>query len=172
MAFAKVITALLLALTMLRIRPSACQTVEAKVSCTDCTHNYDFSGIMVSVKCEGVKKLATAATEEKGFFKVDLPRDHGKASSVKCLVKLLGGPNQVYATKKNQVSEIVKGKEKNTYTISTPLSFLRSCPKNRECKVADNHFSSSKTLDLPLPPEWGLAPTSYYLPFLPIIGIP
>ncbi|QCE09476.1 hypothetical protein DEO72_LG10g697 [Vigna unguiculata] len=172
MAFAKVITALILAVTMVRIRPSACQTVQGKVSCTDCTHSYDFSGIMVSVKCEGVKKIAMATTEDKGFFKVDLPRDHAKALSEMCLVKLLGGPNHLYATEKNQISEIVKGKEKNTYTISTPLSFLRSCPQNRECKVTENQFSSSKTLDLPLPPEWGLAPTSYYLPFLPIIGIP
>lgn len=133
-----------------------------------------FSGIMISVKCEGVKNLAMAITEEKGFFKVDLPRDHTKPPSVNCVVKLLGGPNHLYATKKNKVSEIVKGKEKNTYTISTPLSFLTSCPQNTECKATKNQFGSSKTLDFPLPPEWGLAPSSYYLPFpfYPIIGIP
>jgi len=130
-----------------------------------------FSGIMVAVKCEGVKKVAAATTEEKGFFKVDLPRDHEKALSEKCLARLLGGPNQLYATEKNQVSEIVKEKEKNTYTISTPLSFLRSCPKNTECKVTDKQFSSSK-LDLPLPPGWGLPPNSFHLPFFPLFDSP
>ncbi|CAJ1956166.1 unnamed protein product [Sphenostylis stenocarpa] len=130
-----------------------------------------FSGIMVTVKCEGVKNLAMATTEDKGFFKVDLPTDHTKPRSVNCLVKLVGGPNHLYATKKNQVSQIVKGKEKNAYTISTPLSFLTSCPQNTECK-ATNLLGSSKTFDLPLPREWGLAPSSYYLPLFPIIGIP
>ncbi|KHN27637.1 hypothetical protein glysoja_026204 [Glycine soja] len=58
--------------------------------------------IKVSVKCEGVKNLAMATTEDKGFFK----------------------------------------------------------------------FGSSKSFDLPLPREWGLAPSSFYVPFFPIIGIP
>ncbi|TKY48657.1 Pollen Ole e 1 allergen/extensin [Spatholobus suberectus] len=172
MAFAQVITVLLFALALARIGPSACQTVEGKVSCTDCTHNYDFSGIKLSVKCEGVKNLAVATTEDNGFFKVDLPSDHTKSPSANCFAKLVGGPNHLYASKKNQVSQIVKGKEKSTYTISTPLSFFTSCPQNTECNKAANLFGSSKTFDLPLPPEWGLAPTSYYVPFFPIIGIP
>lgn len=85
-----------------------------------------FSGIKVSVKCEGVKNLAMATTEDKGFFKVDLPSDHTKTPSSNCFIKLLGGSNSLYASKKNQVSQIVKGREKNTYTISTPLSFFTS----------------------------------------------
>ncbi|RDX61678.1 hypothetical protein CR513_60072, partial [Mucuna pruriens] len=171
MAFAQVITALLFALALARIGPSACQTVQAKVSCTHCSHNYDFSGIKVSVKCEGVKNLAMATTEDNGFFKVDLPSDHTKPSSTNCFAKLVGGPNHLYATKKNQITQIVKGKEKNSYTISTPLSFFTSCPQNTDCNAA-NQFGSSKTFDLPLPREWGLAPSSYYVPFFPIIGIP
>ncbi|KAJ1408465.1 hypothetical protein SESBI_23448 [Sesbania bispinosa] len=115
--------------------------------------------------------MGVATTEDNGSFKIDLPRDHTKAPSMKCLVKLVGGPNHLYASRKNQVSQIVKGKEKNSFTISTPLSFLTSCPQNTECKAA-NQFGSSKTFDLPLPPEWGLAPSSYYFPFFPIIGIP
>ncbi|KAL2985868.1 hypothetical protein AAZX31_12G175300 [Glycine max] len=120
-----------------------------------------FSGIKVSVKCEGVKNLAMATTEDKGFFKVDLPSDHTKTPSSNCFIKLLGGSNSLYASKKNQVSQIVKGREKNTYTISTPL----------KCN-ASNQFGSSKSFDLPLPREWGLAPSSFYVPFFPIIGIP
>nr|ACU14606.1 unknown [Glycine max] len=174
MAFSQVITTLLFALAIARISPSACQTVEGKVSCTDCADNYDFSGIKVSVKCEGVKNLAMATTEDKGFSQVDLPSDQTKPPSVNCFTKLLGGPNtNLYASKKNLVSQIVKGKEKNTYTISTPLSFFTSCPQNTECKAANyNQFGSSKTFDLPLPREWGLAPSSFYVPFFPIIGIP
>ncbi|XP_061376257.1 uncharacterized protein LOC133318277 [Gastrolobium bilobum] len=171
MASVQVITALLFALALARIDTSACQMVKGKVSCTDCTHNYDFSGIKVLVKCEGVKKLAVTTTEDNGSFKVDLPSDHTKPHSVNCLVKLLGGPNHLYASRKNQVSQIVKGKEKNSYKISTPLTFFTSCPQDMECKAA-NQFGSSKTIDFPLPPEWGLAPSSYYFPFFPIIGIP
>lgn len=119
------------------------------------------------MKCEGVKKLAVAATEYDGSFKVELPSDH-----TSCLAKLLGGPVQLYASRQNQVSQIIKGKEQNSYTISTPLSFMTSCPQNTKCKAVKKQFGSSKTVDLPLPPEWGLAPSSYYVPVFPIIGVP
>lgn len=122
------------------------------------------------MKCEGVKKLAVANTEDDGSFKVDIPSDHTKAS-VNCLAKLLGGSVRLYVSRKNQVSRIIKGNEQNSYTISTPLTFMTSCPKNTNCKAA-KPVGSSKTVDLPLPPEWGLAPSSYYVPFVPIIGIP
>ncbi|OIV99271.1 hypothetical protein TanjilG_17081 [Lupinus angustifolius] len=127
--------------------------------------------IKVSLKCEGMKKLAVATTEDDGSFKVNLPSDNTKSSSWNCLAKILGGKVQLYASTKNQVSQIVKDKEQNNYTISNPLSFFTSCPKNKKCKVS-NQVGSSKTLNLPLPPEWGLAPSSYYIPFIPIIGIP
>ena len=130
------------------------------------------SGIKVSVKCEGVKNLAVATAEDNGSFEVELPLDNTKPPSVNCHAKLLGGPNHIYASRKNMVSQIVKGKEEKSYTISTPLSFFKSCPQDKEyCKDA-NLFGSSKTFDFPLPPEWGLAPMSYYFPFIPIIGIP
>lgn len=129
-----------------------------------------FSDIKVTVKCEGVKNLAMTTTEEDGSFKVNLPSDNTK-TSMNCLAKLLGGPIQLYAKKQNQVSQVIKGKEENSYIISSPLSFLISCPQNTNCK-ATKPIGSSKTIDLPLPPEWGLAPSSYYVPFVPIIGIP
>jgi len=122
------------------------------------------------VKCEGVKNLAMTTTEEDGSFKVNLPSDNTK-TTMNCLAKLLGGPIQLYAKNQNQVSQVIKGKEENSYTISTPLSFSTSCPQNTNCKAA-KPVGSSKTIDLPLPPEWGLAPSSYYVPFVPIIGIP
>ncbi|KAL2331914.1 hypothetical protein Fmac_019495 [Flemingia macrophylla] len=154
MAFGQVMTALVLALAIARISPSSCQTVEGKVSCTDCSHDYDLSGIKVSVKCKGVKKVAVATTKDDGFFKVKLPSDHTKPHSSNCFTKLLGGPYHLYASNQNQLSQIVKGKEKNTYTISTPLSFFTSCPQNTKCNEDDAVFGSSKTYDLPLPPEW------------------
>ncbi|KAL2328451.1 hypothetical protein Fmac_021878 [Flemingia macrophylla] len=171
MACVQVIAALLFALALARIHPSTCQMLQGKVSCVDCTHNYDLSDIKVSVKCDGMKSLAVTTTENDGFFKVELPSHDAKASQ-NCLAKLLGGPVQLYVSKKDQVSQIIWDKEQNSYTISTPLSFRTSCPHNIKCKGA-KQVGSSKTVDLPLPPEWGLAPSSYYVnPFMPIIGIP
>lgn len=125
------------------------------------------------MKCEKVKKLATATTEENGSFKVQLPSG---ISNTNCLAKLLGGPNQLYSKKKNLVSKVVKvGHQPNTYTLSTPLAFSTSCPSasiDAKSCGAQKGIGSSKTVDLPLPPEWGLAPSSYYVPFFPIIGIP
>jgi len=136
-------------------------------------YTFKFSDIKVSVRCDGVKKLALATTENDGSFKVDLPLDHTKPSSSvnNCLAKLLGGPVQLYVSRENQVSQIIKGKDQNSYTISTSLSFRTSCPLTTKCK-GGKQVGSSKTVDLPLPPEWGLAPSSYYVPFFPIIGIP
>lgn len=114
------------------------------------------SGIKISVKCDKVVKLVEATTEHDGSFMVKLPTDSGK-----CLAQLVGGPEQLYASRKNMFSQIVKAKQPNMFTISTPLSFFTK-----------SNLGSSKTVDLPLPREWGLAPSSYYVPFFPIIGIP
>ncbi|MED6169203.1 hypothetical protein PIB30_019314 [Stylosanthes scabra] len=176
MVFAhQVVTALVFVLVLIKVDPSACQLVKGKVFCNDCTtdQNYDFSGMKVSVKCEGVKKIAMATTQDNGTFKVDLPFDHHNNNSVnKCHAKIIGGPNHIYVSKKNQVSEIVMRKGKDV-KLSSPLSFFKECPQQHieYC----NMFASSKTFDFdfPLPPEWGLAPSSYYFPyFFPIIGIP
>ncbi|XP_028756801.1 uncharacterized protein LOC114716036 [Neltuma alba] len=156
MAFPQLITALLFALALATIDPSTCKEVKAKVSCLDCPNNFDFSGIRVSVKCDKVNKLGVATAEHDGSFNLKLPKDSGK-----CLAQLVGGPEQLYASRKNMFSRIVKAREPNTFTISTPLSFSTK-----------SELGSSKTVDLPLPPEWGLAPSSYYIPFFPIIGIP
>lgn len=128
------------------------------------------------MKCDGVKKLAMADTEHDGSFEVELPSGTSKSSPLNCQAKLLGGPVQLYASRKNVISKIIKAdQEPNSYTISTPLSFSTSCPAadHAKCKAAMNkQFGSSKNVDLPLPPEWGLAPSSYYIPYFPIIGIP
>ncbi|KAE8729399.1 putative Integrase, catalytic region [Hibiscus syriacus] len=167
MALGSTAALVLVVLAFARVQLSTCHVVIAKVSCLDCKHNYDLSGIKVAVKCDKVKKLATATTQENGVFKVELP-----ATSTDCLAKLLGGPEQLYGENKDLVSKVVKVRhDVNSYTISTPLAFTTSCPLAsvvaKSCGVG-----SSKTVDLPLPPEWGLAPSSYYVPFIPIIGIP
>ncbi|KAE8688733.1 putative Integrase, catalytic region [Hibiscus syriacus] len=166
MALGVVITAALVCVwAVARVQPSTCHVLDAKISCLDCKHYYDFSGIKVAVKCDKVKKLATATVEENGAFRVELPLDISKGNpppSLDCLAKIIGGPNQLYGKNKNMVSKVVKvSNGVNSYTTATPLSFSTSCP-----------LASSKTVDLPLPPEWGLAPSSYYVPFFPIIGIP
>ncbi|KAF7823214.1 Pollen Ole e 1 allergen and extensin family protein [Senna tora] len=174
MASSQLITTFLLlsALALSRIDSSSCQVVKAKVSCVDCPsqNNVDLSGIKVSVKCEKVKKVEVAFTRHDGSFEAKLPLGSDPHNSGRCLARILGGPKQLYASRKDMVSQIVKDKKEgntNTYTISTPLSFFTTKPKAR-----NNNIGSSKTVDLPLPPEWGLAPSSYYVPFFPIIGIP
>ncbi|KAL4335103.1 hypothetical protein GQ457_07G035720 [Hibiscus cannabinus] len=168
--------ALVFVLAFARVQLSTCHVLDAKISCLDCKHNYDFSGIKVAVKCDKVEKLATATTEENGGFKVELPLGISKGNppptSVDCLAKLVGGPNQLYGKNKNLVSKVVKVRHGvNSYTISTPLVFSTSCLLG-SVDAKSCGLGSSKTFDLPLPPEWGLAPSSYYIPFFPIIGIP
>lgn len=147
------------------LQPSTCQNVKGKVSCLDCTRHYDFSGIMVGVKCDGVRKISRVSTEENGAFEVELPSD--SFNKLNCMAKLLGGPNQLYASRQTMTSKLIQTHGERSVTISTPLAFSTGCPKCR-----GNGVDSSKTVDLPLPKEWGLAPSSYYFPFFPIIGIP
>lgn len=139
------------------------------------------------------KKLAYALTDEKGFFQADLPLSPSSSSSPSpnCLAMLLGGPKKLCSYKKDLVSKIVKAKDHDVYTTSTPLTTFSTCPpshssytsKTEDPKIADTgvygksggengEFEASKTVDLPLPPEWGFPPTSFYVPFVPIIGIP
>ncbi|AEC07988.1 hypothetical protein AtNW77_Chr2g0246841 [Arabidopsis thaliana] len=135
--------------------------VEGKVSCFDCPNDYDYSGITVGVSCSHTNTRFTVTTDKKGDFISELP---SKIES-NCEAELQGSVKQLYASKNNVKSKIVKlGGDK--YGLSSKLFFLKSCPRSF------GSFSSSKTVDLPVPPEWGLAPTSYYVPFLPIIGIP
>ncbi|GLT63889.1 hypothetical protein SLA2020_364190 [Shorea laevis] len=156
------------------VQLSSCQVLKGKVACLDCSRHYDLSEIKVAVKCDKVKKLAMAATVSDGSFTVSLPTSDANSQPNKCFAKLLGGPNQLYATKKNIVSEVVEVHEHcSSHTISTPLAFSTSCPQTQKATCeARTRLGSSKTVDLPVPPEWGLAPTSYYVPFFPIIGIP
>lgn len=118
-----------------------------------------------------MKKLAMATTEADGSFKTNLPSDTQTSSHLNCLAKLLGGPDQLYASRKNIVSRIVMAGDGSSYTISTPLSFSTKCPTSVKGEK-NGEVGASKTVDLPIPPEWGLAPSSYYVPFFPIIGIP
>lgn len=127
------------------------------------------------MKCDKVERLAMLATESDGSFKADLPSSSLPSN---CLAKLLGGPKQLYASRKHMISKIVKAQQahepNSCYTISTPLSFSISCPSKIKCGSPDAGTGAAKTFDLPLPPEWGLAPTSYYVPvpLFPIIGVP
>ncbi|XP_040995506.1 uncharacterized protein LOC121241692 [Juglans microcarpa x Juglans regia] len=174
MVLPKFITALVFVLTLARIELSTSQVVKGKVSCLDCKHKDASSGIKILVKCDRVKKLAMATTEEDGSFEVELPSDTSKSSPpLNCHAKLFAAPTQLYASRKNVVSKIIKTKDLNSYTISTPLSFSTSCPFTYEKCRAMNKLGSSKNINLNLPPEWGLAPASLYIPYYPIIsGIP
>ncbi|KAM6576523.1 hypothetical protein CsatB_028360 [Cannabis sativa] len=173
MALPHSLSVLFLVLLLARIDMSTCQVFKAKVSCLDCPTETDLSGIKVLVKCDKVKKLGMATTENNGFFETEIPTDKKTPPKpLNCLAKLLGGPNQLYASSKTMVSQLVQTNDQ--YTISTPLSFYNSCPSTitqAKCE-ANKKWDSSKTVDLPLPPQWGLAPSSYYIPFFPIIGIP
>lgn len=131
--------------------------------------------LQVLVKCDKVKKLAMAYTEEDGSFTTELPSDGGStpASSSNCMAKIMGGPHQLYISADNSIIPIANAKETpGHFTTSRPLDFYKSCPPKGRCEAKDNGFASSKTVDVPFPREWGLAPSSYYIPFIPIIGIP
>ncbi|KAH7839021.1 hypothetical protein Vadar_033859 [Vaccinium darrowii] len=160
---------------------SSSHVLKGSVQCLDCiTSHDDLSDIKVLVKCSKVKKLAVATTKQDGTFQTELPSDSTTQTPTppsSCLTKILGGPDQIYAFQKNMVSKVSKvPSESNSYTTSTPLVFYSSCPLARDddakCRARSAGTGSSKTIDLPLPPEWGLAPSSYYMPFIPIIGIP
>ncbi|CAN8247092.1 unnamed protein product [Cochlearia groenlandica] len=137
--------------------------IKGKVSCLDCPKDYDYSGVMISVSCSHTKKQFTVSTDKDGDFMSELP----SSNKPNCEAKLQGSFKfkQLYASKKNVVSKIVKLGD-DTYGLSSKLVFLKSCPRSL------GSFGSSKTVDFPVPREWGLAPTSYYVPFFPIIGIP
>ncbi|KAE9461413.1 hypothetical protein C3L33_06719, partial [Rhododendron williamsianum] len=177
-----IISALLVsALVLAKVELSTSYVLKGSVHCLDCkyTHDdHDLSGVKVQVKCSRVKKLAMATTGQDGTFQTELPSDTPatQTSPSSCLAKILGGQSQLYVSKKNVVSKIAKvPSESNSYTVSTPLMFYTSCPlakNDPKCRARNAGVGSSKTIDLPLPPEWGLAPSSYYIPFFPIIGIP
>uniref|UniRef100_A0A7N0VEI2 Pollen Ole e 1 allergen and extensin family protein n=1 Tax=Kalanchoe fedtschenkoi TaxID=63787 RepID=A0A7N0VEI2_KALFE len=162
-----IVLAFVLALFAARFDPSASQSLKASVSCLDCDHHFDYSGIEVAVKCDKAEKLSVVSTDSDGSFSVtELP----VSSPASCLAKLVGGPSQLYVPKSNTVSRVIPTtthKELNAYTLSTPLAFYTSRPATPKSQLG-----SSKNIDIPLPPEWGLAPSSYYVPFFPIIGIP
>lgn len=132
-----------------------------------------FLGVKVSVKCAGEKNLAMATTEEDGSFETTVLPSSKSPDSVSCSAKILGATRQLYIPMKASESKVVvkaAGDSDNHHyimTTSEPLRFYTKCP-NPKCIIG-----GSKTVDLPLPREWGLPPTSYYyLPFIPIIGIP
>ncbi|KAL0534324.1 hypothetical protein IC582_028614 [Cucumis melo] len=157
-----------------------CNTLKAKISCLDCQSNYDFSGNLIMVKCERVKNLTIAITKADGSFETPLPSDMASVDSEaappppKCIAKLVGGSHQLFASRKELVSTIIKETNSKFFTIATALRFSTCKEINRKCKaIKKESIEDSKTFDLPnLPPEWGFPPTSYYLPVLPIIGIP
>ncbi|KAH6773024.1 hypothetical protein C2S52_004125 [Perilla frutescens var. hirtella] len=174
MAIARVLLAFVLTFALARADDELHHTarlLKGSVTCLDCPKPSDLSGIQVLVKCEKVKKLAMSYTEEDGSFTAELPSD-GEVSSTNCAAKIMGGPHQLYTSAHNSVVAIASAKE--TFTTSRPLSYYKSCPSKERasCEGKDMGFASSKTVDLPLPREWGLAPSSYYVPFIPIIGIP
>ncbi|KAJ8768001.1 hypothetical protein K2173_020941 [Erythroxylum novogranatense] len=166
----QVVAFLLFALALSGIEFSTCQVVKGKVSCLDCPGNYNFSGVKVELKCDNVKKWVTTGSD--GSFDIEFPVQTSPETPKNCVAKLLGGPTKLYASRQSMVSKIVRSRNANSYTISTPLAFSTTCPSSTGKCGGGRDVGSSKTIDLPLPREWGFAPSSYYIPFFPIIGIP
>ncbi|KAJ0266569.1 Pollen Ole e 1 allergen and extensin family protein [Hirschfeldia incana] len=152
------------------IELSASSLVLGKVSCLDCHRDFDFSGIKILLKCDGEKKPVTTMAASDGSFRSVLPTAKEKVS-MKCLAKILGGPEQLYGHKQNMVSKLVKSKHgSRVLTTLNPLSFSLSCPKPTGDNVG-NMIGDSKTVDFPGMGGFGFPPASFF-PFLPIIGIP
>ncbi|CAA0810699.1 Pollen Ole e 1 allergen and extensin family protein [Striga hermonthica] len=172
MAIERVLVAIFLALALAKGEQTyAGQVLKGSITCLDCPKTYDLSGIQVLIKCDRIKKLTMAYTEQDGTFETDLPSDGPKSSSPShCMARIMGGPQLIYSSKKDSIVPI--SKVGPYFATSRPLSFYKKCPVRGKCSAQNNGLGSSKTVDLPLPREWGLAPSSYYLPFFPIIGIP
>ncbi|KAL6005330.1 hypothetical protein ACLOJK_005895 [Asimina triloba] len=175
MALSSVVAALLLALALARVHVSTSLVVKGSVSCLDCTPAYhSLSGVKLAVKCDRDQRMAFALTDENGSFKAQLPlsssREQASSEASNCLAMILGGPRQLCSSKKAMSTKIIKAHGSDSFTTDAPLTFSITCPS----KTKNNPVESSKTIDLPLPPEWGLPPTSSYLyvPFFPIIGVP
>ncbi|KVI00073.1 uncharacterized protein LOC112519529 [Cynara cardunculus var. scolymus] len=164
---------LLFVLALSIVEFSTSHVLKSSVNCLDCLAGSDLAGIKILVKCKQVKNLAMATTNEHGAFETQLP-------SSNCEAKIMGGPKQLYISRNTMVTSITDVRETDSYTTSRPLSFYTSCPLSQtndgKCGATNDstgrNVRSSKTVDLPLPREWGLAPSSYYVPFVPIIGIP
>ena len=121
-----------------------------------------------------MKNATIATTKPDGSFEAKLPSD---TVTSYCRARILGGSNQLYGSIKNMVRPIVKARGSESYAISKPLEFYKKCPlKDGNCGPKKLGLGSSKTIDIPFPREWGLAPSSDYVtPFLPMIafmGIP
>ncbi|XP_027105886.1 uncharacterized protein [Coffea arabica] len=175
MASYQVIIALFFTLALARIELSTSNVLRGSVTCLDCDGHNDLSGIKIVVKCSNVKMVDVATTKKDGTFETELAKGTTTSpNSLKCLAKILGGPSLLYTSGKKTISKVEKVEGHDYYTNTEPLNFYKSCPaeKHAECASVDLEFGSSKTVDLPLPREWGLAPSSYYVPFIPIIGIP
>ncbi|KAL8094316.1 uncharacterized protein LOC141688936 [Apium graveolens] len=172
MAIHKIMVALLFVFTLANVGDSTGQVLKGSVSCLDCHKDYDFSGIKVALKCKEAKKLTVTITNKDGSFKTGaLPTDISASTASNCVASVLGGPEQLYTKTKNMITNIIKVHE-YSYTISNPLSFYKSCPLSHGKCGATGGIEASKTFDLPPLGEWGFPPSSPYIPFFPIIGIP
>ncbi|MGD7361324.1 hypothetical protein, partial [Ralstonia pseudosolanacearum] len=160
------ISAFFLVSALASIEFSACNVVKGTVSCLDCNLHDDLPEVNVLVKC--VKSTTTTTTEKDGSFEAQLPTN---PSSTNCAVELVGGPQQLCSYRKTMASKIVKAHDSSSYTISSPLAYSTSCPSNTKSGTSTSMFDSSKTVDFPMPSEWGLPPTSFVIPIIPI-GIP
>ncbi|XP_010931111.1 uncharacterized protein [Elaeis guineensis] len=188
-----VVEALLLMLILPHIGLSKPHSLKGSVACFDCT-SHNLAGVFVAVKCNHEKRLLPALTNNKGYFEVEIPTKSSPPSSSPpdCLVRLLGGPEQLCSFKKSMTSKIVKAQGlEESYALATPLTFFRSCPSH-----ADQNWHPDMTSDagtprppnaraprapnagparpdgLPLPRDLELPPLIYFFPFIPIIGIP
>lgn len=129
------------------------------------------SGIKISLKCKQAKQLTVTYTNKDGSFKTALPKEiSASTASPNCVASVLGGPEQLYTKTKDMITNIIKVQD--SYTISNPLSFYKSCPLSHGKCRATGGIEASKTFGLPPPGEWGFPPTAPYIPFFPIIGIP
>ncbi|EYU26724.1 hypothetical protein ABFS82_04G210300 [Erythranthe guttata] len=173
-AFLFIVTTLALATAD---EPYNSQLLKGSVACVDCPQDFDLSGVQVLVKCDKVKKLAVTYTQEDGTFITELPSDEPTKSEnpSNCMAKIMGGPHQLFVSTKDAFAPVIANARESSgslFTTAKPLGFYSTCPLKGKCIAKDNGFASSKTVDFPLPREWGLAPSSYYIPFIPIIGIP
>lgn len=132
-----------------------------------------FTGLGVVVRCGRDGQVGGALTNDSGWFKVNMRRPGLLQSAAPCYAMLVSGPRRRCRFKDgHSMARVVDGRLTSPLTFSPASCVGEPSQGLGPASIRGAELGDSKTIDLPLPREWGLPPTSYYtFPVIPI-GIP
>ncbi|CAN6439185.1 unnamed protein product [Victoria cruziana] len=147
--------------------------VTGSVSCPHCTSGDQLQGLGVVVGCGRDGQVGGALTNDSGWFKVNMRRPGLLQSAAPCYAMLVSGPRRRCRFKDgHSMARVVDGRLTSPLTFSPASCVGEPSQGLGPASIRGAELGDSKTIDLPLPREWGLPPTSYYtFPVIPI-GIP